>query len=428
MTSLLTRAAGASGTARARGRLPDSAAFYLLASVIASFLAGSSAPTPLYGVYASAWRFSAITTTVVFAVYALAVLAALLTAGSLSDHIGRRPVLLAAIAAQAVVMVVFATAGGMPQLVMARIIQGLGTGAGIGAIGAGLLDLDKAKGTIANAVAPWVGFAAGPVGSGLLVQFLPAPTRLVYLVLFAVFAAQAVGVWLMRETAAPIPGALASLRPTFTLPPAARRPFLLALPALIAVEALVGFYASLGPALVQHVANSRSIVLGGLPLFVLAAGAAVTVRLLHRRSARTAILTGAGALLAGVGLVLLAVGTGSAAAFFAGTVVAGVGVGGGFQGAIRSVLPLAAANQRAGVLSMVWVVAYLALGVPTVIAGFLTVHDGSVLATAGQYGAALLVLAALTLIGSARRREAVPAGTRLTRCAGDSPQTARRRP
>ena len=66
-------------------------AFYLLASVIVSFLAGSSAPTPLYAVYAAKWGFSPITTTVVFGVYALAVLAALLTVGSLSDHVGRRP-------------------------------------------------------------------------------------------------------------------------------------------------------------------------------------------------------------------------------------------------------------------------------------------------------------------------------------------------
>jgi hypothetical protein len=116
------------------------------------------------------------------------------------------------------------------------------------------------------------------------------------------------------------------------------------------------------------------------------------------------MLIGAGALMAGVGIVLLAVSTGSAAAFFGGTVVAGVGFGGGFQGAIRSVVPLARPHERAGVLSVVYVVSYLAMGVPAVMAGFLAVHDHSVLTTARQYGAAVLVLAALALIGSARRR------------------------
>ncbi len=426
MTSLLARAVGAPKAAGLPGRLPDSAAFYLLASVIASFLAGSSAPTPLYGVYASAWGFSAITTTVVFGVYAVAVLAALLTAGSLSDHIGRRPVLLAAIATQAVVMVVFATASGVPQLVVARIIQGLSTGAAAGAIGAGLLDLDKTKGTIANAVAPVTGTATGALGSGLLVQYLPAPTHLVYLVLLGVFAVQAAGVLFMRETSAPAPGALASLRPTFALPRAARGPLLAAIPALVAVWSLVGLYGSLGPALIQRIAGSRSIVLGGLALFVFAASGAVTVLLLHRRSPRAAMVTGAGALIAGVGIVLLAVSTGSAAVFFIGTVVAGVGFGGGFQGAIRSVLPLARPHERAGVLSVVYVVSYLAMGLPAVIAGFLAVHDGSVLATARQYGVAVMVLAALALIGSARpRREGALTQPALAQAAPEARQAPR---
>jgi MFS family permease len=69
-----------------------------VASITVSFLAASSAPTPLYATYQAAWGFSALTTTVVFGVYAIAFLAALLTAGRLSDHIGRRPVLLAGIA------------------------------------------------------------------------------------------------------------------------------------------------------------------------------------------------------------------------------------------------------------------------------------------------------------------------------------------
>ncbi|HEY4703833.1 MAG TPA: MFS transporter, partial [Streptosporangiaceae bacterium] len=181
-------------------RLPRTAAFYLLASIIVGFLAGSSAPTPLYAVYADRWGFSPITTTIVFGVYALAVLTALLTVGSLSDHVGRRPVLLAALAVQVVAMVVFITADGVPQLLVARIVQGLSTGAAAGAIGAGMLDLNKTRGTIANAVAPITGTAAGALGSGLLVQYLPQPTHLVYLVLLGVFVLQAIGVLVMPET------------------------------------------------------------------------------------------------------------------------------------------------------------------------------------------------------------------------------------
>jgi predicted MFS family arabinose efflux permease len=383
-------------------RLPGSVAFYLLASIIVAFLAGSSAPTPLYAVYASHWGFSPITTTIVFGVYALAVLTALLTVGSLSDHIGRRPVLLAALAVQAAAMLVFVTADGVPQLLIARIVQGLSTGAAAGAIGAGMLDLNKARGTVANAVAPITGTASGALGSGLLVQYLPQPTHLVYLVLLGVFVLQAVGVVLMPETSSPAPGALASLRPKFAVPAEVRRPLMFAVPALVAVWAMAGLYGALGPALVKLVSGSSSVVLGGLSLFVLAASGAAAVLILQRRSARQLTLTGGGALLAGIALTLLAVGTRSTAAFFVGTAVAGAGFGGAFQGAIRSVVPLAAPHQRAGVLSVVYVVSYLAMGLPAVIAGLLLVHEGNLVATAVQYGVAVMLLTAVALLGVIR--------------------------
>src|SRR5258706_666223 len=94
-----------------------------LASITASFLAASSAPTPLYATYQAAWGFSSLTTTVVFGVYAVALLAALLTAGRLSDHVGRRPVLLGGIALQVLAIVVFADAHSVAALLAARIVQ-----------------------------------------------------------------------------------------------------------------------------------------------------------------------------------------------------------------------------------------------------------------------------------------------------------------
>src|ERR1700731_2515244 len=110
----------------------------VLASITVSFLAASSAPTPLYATYQKAWGFSALTTTVVFGVYALAFLLALLIVGRLSDHIGRRPVLLAGIAGQIVALLVFIEAQSVSALLVARIVQGLATGAAIGAVGAGM--------------------------------------------------------------------------------------------------------------------------------------------------------------------------------------------------------------------------------------------------------------------------------------------------
>jgi MFS family permease len=392
--------------ARQRGRrfqLPAGAAFLLQASITVFFLAGSAAPTPLYALYQHEWGFSPITTTIVFGVYAVAVLVALLTVGSLSDHIGRRPVLLAAIAVQAATMVLFATAGSLPALLAARVIQGLATGAAVGAVGAGLVDLHRARGTVANAVAPVTGTATGAIGAGLLVQYLPDPAHLVYLVLLGIFIVQWIGVALMAESATPKPGALAALRPRISVPASLRGPVLAAIPALIAVWSLGSFYGSLGPALIGRLAGSQSAVLGGLALFVLAGAGAVAVVVLRAAPARLVMLLGMTALLAGVGVTLLAVAISSVGVFLAGTAVAGVGFGAGFQGAIRTVLPLAAAHERAGVLSVLFVVSYLGLGLPGVIAGYLVVHGGGLLASTREYAVAVMILATLAILGLARR-------------------------
>src|SRR5262245_53214162 len=158
------------------------ASLFLLASITVSFSAGSLAPTPLYPVYQAEWGFSSLTTTEIFGIYALALLGSLLIAGRLSDHVGRRPVLIVATLVQAVVMLMFASANGVAALMLARVVQGIATGAALGAVGAGMLDLDKARGPVANAVTPPLGSGVGGLLAGLLVYYMPAPTLVVYLV------------------------------------------------------------------------------------------------------------------------------------------------------------------------------------------------------------------------------------------------------
>jgi MFS family permease len=375
-------------------------AFHLQASIIVSFLAGSSAPTPMYGLYQAAWGFSPIALTEVFAVYALAVLASLLVVGSLSDYIGRRPVLIVAIAMQAAAMVVFATASNIEMLFAARIIQGISTGAAAGAIGAGLLDIDRAGGTLANSVTPPIGTATGALAAGALIQWLPAPTQLVYLVLLAIFVAQLVGVIAMPELAPGKPGALKSLRPHFQLPPAVRRPLLVATPALIAAWAFIGFYASLGPALVKRLVESTAPVLGGLALFVMAGSAVVSTIAFRAKDRRQLLSIGTAALIVGVAVTLVATAASSPAALFVGTAIAGLGFGAAFNGAIGSVMAEAAADQRAGVLSIIYVICYLAFGVPAVIAGAVVASTHALVATSEVYGAVVMALATVALAGT----------------------------
>src|SRR4249919_583731 len=348
---------------RGRRQLSGRPAVLVLASLIVALLASSAAPTPLYAIYQAQWHFTPITTTVVFGVYALAVLASLLTLGKLSDHVGRRPVLLTALAVHAGSLVIFATA-----------------------------------------VTPGMGSASGAILSALAVRFLPDPTHLIYLALIGVLALQAAAIVAMRETVSPAPGALASLRPEITLPRALRAPVLTAVPVLFAVWALAGLYGALGPALVHALTGSGDAVLGAMSLFVLAGSAVIAIIALRRAAARTVMLAGIAALIAGVAVTVLAVSLGSAAVFFAGSAIAGAGFGSGFQGGIRLVVPLAAAHQRAGLVSLLYVVSYLGLGVPAVLAGFGVVHGGGLVPTTRYYGAAVIALAALALFGLLRNR------------------------
>ena len=85
---------------------------------------GTTLPTPLYSLYRERFGFSELMVTVIFATYAAGVIAALLLVGRLSDEIGRRPVLLPGIAFSALSAVVFLLAGGVPSLLVARVLSG----------------------------------------------------------------------------------------------------------------------------------------------------------------------------------------------------------------------------------------------------------------------------------------------------------------
>lgn len=380
----------------------ESLRLMLLASMVASFLASSSAPTPIYAIYASQWHFSAITTTVVFGTYAIAVLAALLVLGRTSDHLGRKPVLLAALVLQILAMVAFSTADGIGALIAGRILQGIATGAALGALGAAMLDIDRERGTLANAAAPGLGSGAGALLSGLLVQYLPAPTRLIYAVLTGIFVVQAVGVALLPETVGRRPGLRSALLPELAVPRQLRGALLAVAPVLFAVWSLGGFYGSLAPALARQLSGSTSVAIGGLGLFVLTVISAFTTVALRHTPPRAVMFLGIALLVLSSLGTLPAVEYSSVTGFFACTAVAGIGFGAGFQGGMRTVVPLVGEHQRTGMLSAIYLICYLGMGLPAVIAGILVVHGGGLATATRDYSLFVLVSAVATLVALLR--------------------------
>src|SRR5260221_5635263 len=162
-----------------------------------TFAASGAAPTPLYPLYQESLGLSPFTVTIVFAAYVLSLLAALLTVGSLSDHIGRRPPILAALLLNVVAMVMFMTAASALALIAARVVQGFATGLATASLGAAILDTDWRRGPILNSITAFGGLTVGSFGAGALVTYAPDPYQLVYVVLLMLSAVEALVLWHM---------------------------------------------------------------------------------------------------------------------------------------------------------------------------------------------------------------------------------------
>jgi MFS family permease len=387
-------------------------AFWLMGGLLGTLMIAAGAPSPLYGVYQAIWHFSAVTLTAVFAVYAVALLAAFLVAGRLSDHLGRKPVIVAALVIEAAAMACFAAADSTGWLYAARVVQGIATGTATGAISAALVDLAPRRSPqlapLVNSAAPTLGLAVGALGSSLLVRYGPAPMRLVFWVLLVAFAAGIAGTLGIAEPGQRRPGALASLRPQVGVPRTARRAFAAGVPALAAGWALGGLYLALGPSLAAELLHSANPVAGGAVIFLLTGMGAATSIVCRGWNPPAAM--GVGCLLLAVGVVgtVAAVAAGSAAGFFVATAFSGIGFGLAFLGVFRTLVALAPPAGRAGLITAIYIVSYLAFSLPVIAAGIAASHVG-LHDTAQVYGlavAALALLAAAGLAVSTRRARA----------------------
>jgi MFS family permease len=368
-----------------------------------TFSACGAAPTPLYQQYQESFGLTPFMLTVIFAAYVLSLLAALLTVGSVSDYIGRRPSILAALSLNVVAMVMFITADSAAALIAARALQGFATGLATATLGAIILDTERRRGPVLNSITAFGGLTVGSLGAAALVTYAPDPQQLVYLVLLAMSSVEAAVLWYMPETVATKPGALASLRPHVSVPVEARRALAQVTPVTIASWALGGFYFSLMPSLVRAATGVTVPMVGGLIVGALTFSGAVVVVLLRNESAGRILVRGIPALALGVAITLLGVQAQFVGLMLIGTIVSGIGFGAAFSGAMKSVMPLAQTHERAGLLSAFYVEGYLSFSLPAILTGLLAPMTGLPIA-ADVYGAAVILLAIASLIAVQRSR------------------------
>jgi MFS family permease len=385
-----------------RRTLPPSA-MTVFSFVAANVLAAASgAPTPLYHLYQQSMHLTPLLITLVFAVYAFSLLGALLTVGGLSDHVGRKPMILASLVANIVAMALFATAGGVGQLIVARLVQGISVGIGIGPVGAAILDTSKTKGPLLNSVFIFLGLTVGTLGSALLVAFAPDPLHLVYEVFLFLTAILIALLWVMPETGQGKPDAWSSLRPRVSVPSQSRAVLLRLTPGNIATWAFGSFYLSLIPTVVATAMHIASPLVGGVVVAVLMGAGAITVAALQELPPQRLVVVGTGVLALGAALSLVGIGLQMVSALLAGTLVAGIGFGANFSGTVRSLLPTALPDERAGLLSAFYVQCYLAFSLPTIAVG-LSVPTIGLTNASYTYGAAVIVLALVSMVASLMR-------------------------
>ena len=396
------------GPAGRSGRLSLPIAFGAITAIFVLFAAAASAPSPLYVVYQEEWGFSATTLTVIFAVYVLGLIGSLLILGALSDHVGRRPVLAGAIALEAVALVLFIIAGDVTVLLVARVAQGIATGAALSTLGATLVDLNPphspGRAGLVNGVAPISGLALGAFGCGVLVQYAPAPTHLVFALLLAGMGFAGVVVARMPETSARRPGGIASLIPRLSVPARLRPDVYALVPILVASWALGGLYLSLGPSVAARLFGLSNHIIGGLVVTLLCGTGALTAFVLRNWPTNKVLGISAILLSAGTALTLAGVEAHTVALAGAGTVVAGVGFGASALASFGILSRLAAPGERSELFAVAYVIAYLAFSLPAVAAGFATTSVG-LHATMVVYSLSVVALG-LTALAAQRMRSA----------------------
>lgn len=376
--------------------------FWIFAALLGLVLVAAGAPTPLYADYAARWHFSDSILTLVFAVYALPLLIALLALGSLSDQIGRKAVALGASGLLALSLILFVTAEGLTALIAARALQGFATGLLTAAASAALLDLQPlgraGLASLLGATLSTGGVGVGALLSGLLVQYAWSPSKLVYLVILVILLALAFAT--AAYASEPVTDRVAPhIRVRVAVPPEARTAFIATIPCLISTWALISFYLSLGPTLAGTLSHTSNHLPGAASVALLTGLASLTAVTAKDWASRTSMLTGCTTLGAGSLLTTAAVATSCAPTFYFSTALAGVGFGMAFSGAFRSLVTLAQPEERGALVAATYVVGYAAFSVPAIAAGIVSTDYG-LHRTAIGYSTGVAVLALIAIIST----------------------------
>jgi len=382
----------------------------IVAGALAALLLGANLASPLYGVYRGLFGFDSLVLTLVFAVYALVLAPSLLFFGELSDRIGRRPVILGGLVVGTIGLALFALATSVAWLFAARIAQGVSVGMAGGAATAALVELDphgdRRHAALLATLAQTVGGAAGPLLTGILAQWFPAPRVLAYVVGMAACILAAVLLLAMPEPGQPRGGAWSMPRPSvprdirvafarvavtgasvwavvalfFAVVPsfATERIGIGNLAALGAISAIVLICSSISqvvsPDTIEpHVSQALGLGLltTGLVALVLICSSISQVVSPDTIEPHVSQALGLGLLTTGLAALVLASVTDNAIVLVAASVLAGTGHGLGFLGAQDDLNRIAPPERRGEINAALYTCIYLGVALPVIGVGVL---------------------------------------------------------
>jgi MFS family permease len=388
-----------------RPSLGRRAGFAFVAYAFLVAMLGTTLPTPLYPLLDQRYSFGELMVTVIFAVYAVGVIAGLLVFGNLSDVIGRRPVLLLGLALSAVSALLFLFAGSLAPIFAGRIVSGLSAGIFTGTATATLVDLapdDRRRAaSLVAVVVNLGGLGLGTLLAGLLADYCRSPLRLPFVVDLALLVPAGAGLLLAPETVRRQRFRLRLQR--LSVPAEVRGVFIQGGAAGFGSFAVSGVFSSVAPAFLGQVLGRTSHALAGLIVFTLFSASIIGQLAVRGLSDRRALSAGCGLLLVGVAVVGFALAAESLALLIAGAIVVGVGQGFVIGAGLAAINQRAPVERRGETASSFFVVMYVGLSLPVIGVGVAAHSLG--LKTAGiAFSTAVGVLVAAVLASELRSR------------------------
>jgi MFS family permease len=350
--------------------LTGRAATATVAALVAIMFMASTLLTPLYVIYEETFHFSRMTLTLVYAVYVVGNLAALLLLGRASDRMGRRHISVAAIVVAALSTILFLFARSTAWLFWARSLNGLAIGLAAGTATAWIAELesdpDRSRATVIATASNFFGLAMGPLIAGLLAQHVRWPLQLPFVVYLVLLALVTVLVARTEETVRQPDRSLDQLLtwPRFGVPSSIRLAFIAPAAAVFCALALVAFYASLIPSVLVEDLGESNHALAGAVVCEMTLIVAVTIVVTRSLTSRTAMVSGLVLMLPGLGLLVAAEAFASLTVLLLGTALSGVSCALGYRGSLQVVNQIAPPDRRAEVVSSYFVAVFTGNAIP----------------------------------------------------------------